>query len=562
MSGYHDPGNAYLQEQGSTNEMSTKMDGELSHKFERMKRALARGEIDRRGFIVAALGAGIASGTVFGHVKRVEAATPKAGGTFRQALTGGGSGDTMDPAQILDSYMINVSFGMLRNNLTEIWSDGQLRGELAESWEATPDAATWTFKLRSGVEFHNGKTLDANDVVASINHHRGENSDSAASGIVSNIEDIKADGSDTVVVTLSGGSADFPFLMSDYHLGICPAKDDGTIDWESGVGTGGYSLESFEPGVRTVVKKNPNYWKEGRAHFDSVESLFVPDANARTTGLQAGQLDCITNLDLNTVSLMRKIPTIQVFETFGNKHATMPMDCTSAPYTDNNVRLALKYAINRQEFVDKLLQGLGEVGNDHPVGPANIYRATPEELPQREFDPDKAKYHLKQAGMDSLTVDFHIADTAFEGAVNGAQLFAETAKQAGITVNVVREPDDGYWSNVWLKKPFCGSYWGGRPTEDWVFSQIYAADAEWNEARWQNERFNDLLVQARAELDATKRREMYVEMQQICNMDCGSIIPIYMAYTHAASTKVALPEEMASNWELDGHKNAERWWFA
>ncbi|WP_421874999.1 ABC transporter substrate-binding protein [Pacificispira sp.] len=542
--------------------MSNKMDGELRHKFDLMKRAFARGELSRRGFIVAALGAGVASTTVFGHVDRVQAATPKKGGRFRQALTGGGSGDTMDPAQILDSYMINVSSGMLRNNLTEIGSDGQLTGELAESWEATPDAATWTFKLRQGVEFHNGKTLEAADVVASLNHHRGDDTDSAAKGIVSAITDIKADGKDTVVFTLSGGSADFPFLMSDYHLGICPAKDDGTIDWESGVGTGGYSLVSFDPGVRTVVKRNPNYWKEGRAHFDEVESLFVPDSNARNTGLQTGELDCITNLDLNTVSLMRQVPTIQVFETFGNKHATMPMHCNTAPFDNNDVRLALKYSIDRNEFVEKLLQGLGEVGNDHPIGPANIYRATPEELPQREYDPEKAKFHLKQAGMDSLTVDLHIADTAFEGAVNGAQLFAETAKAAGITINVVREPDDGYWSNVWLKKPFSGSYWGGRPTEDWIFSQIYSSGADWNESFWENERFNELLIQARAELDTTKRREMYVEMQRLCNEDCGNIIPIYMAYTHAASSKVQLPEQMASNWELDGHKNAERWWFA
>ena len=541
--------------------MSQKMDGELLHKFERMKRALAKGELDRRGFIVAALGAGVAGSSVFGHVKKVQAATPKKGGRFVQALTGGGSGDTLDPAQILDSYMINVSSGMLRNNLTEIAPDGQLVGELATSWEATPDAMTWTFKIRPGVEFHNGKTLEAADVVASLNHHRGENSKSAASGIVSNITDVKADGKETVVVTLSGGSADFPFLMSDYHLGICPAKDDGSIDWESGVGTGGYSLTSFEPGVRTEVKRNPNYWKEGRAWFDEVESLFVADANARNTGLQTGELHSIANLDLNTVSLMRQVPTLKVFETFGNKHATLPMMCDTAPFDNPDVRLALKYAIDRQELVEKILQGLGEVGNDHPVGPANIYRATPEELPQRQFDPEKAKFHLKKAGLDSLSVDLHLADTAFEGAINAGQLYAETAKQCGININVVSEPDDGYWSNVWLAKPWCASYWGGRPTEDWVFSQIYAAGAEWNESKWDNARFNELLVQARAELDSTKRREMYVEMQTLCNEDCGSVIPMFMAYTHAVSAKIGLPDQLANNWELDGHKNAERWWF-
>jgi peptide/nickel transport system substrate-binding protein len=95
-----------------------------------------------------------------------------------------------------------------------------------------------------------------------------------------------------------------------------------------------------------------------------------------------------------------------------------------------------------------------------------------------------------------------------------------------------------------------------------VFSQIYSAGADWNESRWNNELFNKILLEARAELDTSKRREMYVEMQQICHDDCGSIIPLFMAYTHAISTKIGMSDQIASNWELDGHKNGERWWFA
>ena len=195
-------------------------------------RLLTLGKISRREFMGRAVALGATTALASSMASRaVKAAEPKKGGRLRQSLTGGGTGDTLDPAQILDSYMINVSFGMLRNNLTEIDQNNNLIGELAESWEASDDAVTWTFKIRQGVEFHNGKTLDANDVVASINHHRGEATKSAAKGIIEPVTDVKADGKDTVVFTLSGGSADFPFLVSDYHLGICPAKDDGTIDW-------------------------------------------------------------------------------------------------------------------------------------------------------------------------------------------------------------------------------------------------------------------------------------------------------------------------------------------
>ena len=93
-------------------------------------------------------------------------------------------------------------------------------------------------------------------------------------------------------------------------------------------------------------------------------------------------------------------------------------------------------------------RGYGELGNDNPIGPANVYRATTDELPQRQYDPDKAKYHLKKAGFDSLNVQFHAAETGFGGSIDAGQLMAETARPAGINIEVVREPDDGYWSNV------------------------------------------------------------------------------------------------------------------
>ena len=527
----------------------------------RLKELVTHPKMRRREFIQLAIAAGVSASAAGSMFDKALAATPKKGGHYVQAITGGANTDVLDPAQTLDSYMINVSFGQLRNNLTEIAPDGNIAPELCESWEASPDAKTWTFKLRKGVEFHNGKTMDAKDVVASFNHHRGEDTKSAAKGLTKQIVDVKADGDDTVVFVLEGGNADWPFIVSDYHLTICPAKDENSIDWESGVGTGGYVLENFEPGQNTRVKRNPNYWKEGRAFFDSIENLFVADATARTNGVRTGSLHSMSNLDLKTVHLLERDPNVNVFPVTGNKHAVLPMFCDAEPFSNPDVRRALKWAIKRDEFVKKILRGQGEVGNDTPIGPANIYRATPEELPQREYDPDKAKHFLKQAGMDSLAVDLHIADTAFEGAVDAAQLYVETAKACGISINVVREADDGYWSNVWLKQPFIGGYWGGRPTEDWIFSQIYSKGADWNESHWDNDRFNELLVVARSELDEKKRRDMYVEMQRLCHDDGGTIIPMFMAYTHAASAKIGLPAQIANNWELDGHKNGERWWL-
>lgn len=530
--------------------------------LDHLKRLLASGRISRRNFLAqtVALGATAAMASTLASKVGV-AATPKRGGRLRAAITGGGTGDVLDPAQILDNYMIAISFGQLRNCLTEIAPNGELVGELAESWEASADAASWRFKIRQGVEFHNGKTLDANDVVASINHHRGEDTKSAAKGIISPIENVEADGKDTVVFSLKGGSADFPYLMSDYHLGICPAKDGG-IDWDSGVGTGGYVLDSFDPGVRTLVKRSPNYWKEGRAHFDEIETLYISDVSARTSALQTDQIDVMSNVDLKTVHLLKRKSGIQIINTTGNKHVTLPMNTKLAPFDNVDLRLALKYAIDREQWLKVILKGYGALGNDHPIGPANQYRATDEELPQRVYDPDKAKFHLKKAGHDSISLKLHMSNTAFEGAVDAGTLYRESAKVSGIDIEIVREPNDGYWSNVWMKKPWVAGYWSGRSTEDWMFSQVYASGVDWNESYWENEAFNKLLVTARAELDTNKRREMYVEMQRLVRDDAGTIIPLYTSFVSAASDKVHIPDEMASNWELDGIKFTERWWFA
>jgi peptide/nickel transport system substrate-binding protein len=143
----------------------------------KLLQVLGSPKTSRRDFIRYAVATGVTATVAGSMFDKARAATPQKGGSYIQALTGGGTKDVLDPAQTNDSYMINVG-NQLRNNLTEMSPEGQLRSELAESWESS-DAVKWVFKLRKGVEFHNGKTMDANDVAASFNHHRGEDSKSA-----------------------------------------------------------------------------------------------------------------------------------------------------------------------------------------------------------------------------------------------------------------------------------------------------------------------------------------------------------------------------------------------
>jgi peptide/nickel transport system substrate-binding protein len=230
-----------------------------------------------------------------------------------------------------------------------------------------------------------------------------------------------------------------------------------------------------------------------------------------------------------------------------------------APFSDNNVRLAIKHAVDRESMVELLLRGHGVAGNDHPISPVNRFYAS--DLPPRAYDPDLARFHLKKAGFETLSVPLHASDTVLGIGVDMAVLFKEHAAKAGIEIEIVRHPADGYWDNVWLQQPWFEGFWAGRPTADWMFTQAYAKDAPWNESGWQNDRFNELLVLARAELDEGKRADMYYEMQMLCRDDGGSVVPLFTNLIDAATDGIR-HGKVASNLFGDGFRCSERWWFA
>ncbi|WP_343563455.1 ABC transporter substrate-binding protein [Kiloniella sp. b19] len=522
-----------------------------------LQSALVKGMIGRREFMAGAMALGATASTASLFAAQA-AETPQKGGQLKVGFQQGSTTDSLDPATFNNDFMFAIGYAVF-NGLTEITPDGKAAGELAESYEATPDAKVWTFRLRSDVVFSDGSKLTSADVIATLNHHMSEQSKSGIKPLLAQISAMKAQGDHTVVFELESGNADFPFVFNDYHLGIRKAVD-GKIDPLSPIGTGGYTIEAFEPGVRALLKRRDGYWKEGRAHIDEVEILAIADAAARLNSLMTGEVDLIDRPDLKTIHLLKRRPGINIHTQNGTLHYTLPMHTDTAPFDDVNVRMALKYSIDREELVEKVLQGYGAVGNDQPISSSVPYFNA--ELEQRSYDPDKAKFHLKQAGLSSLDVTLHTADAAFGGAVDASLLFSESAKAAGINVKVHREPNDGYWSNVWLQKSFSASYWGGRPTPDLMFSAAYAAGADWNETRWKNPRFNELLVSARAELDQGKRAEMYGEMQSICSNEGGAIIPMFGQYVSAMSDKVKKPAAVTEMWDLDSQRFIERWWVA
>ncbi len=526
----------------------------MSEKIEYLKRRVAARKMSRREFVGRATAMGVsaaAAGTMFANA--AQAAGPVRGGTLKAGLSGGASSDTLDPALVASE----ATHGILRtwsDTLVNVSRDGAVVPRLAEEITSSPDAKTWNFRLRKGVEFHNGKTMTPEDVVATIERHTGDEAKSGAQGIVKGIESMAIDG-DIVSITLSQANADFPYLMADYHLAIQP--NGGKDDPNAGIGTGAYIIESNEPGVRTTFHKNPNDWDPDRGYADNVEILVINDATARTSALQSGQVDMINRVDPKVAGLLDRAPNLTVKNVSGRGHYVFIMRIETDEFVNNDLRMALKLAINRQEMVDKILRGYGSVGNDFPINAA--YPLFDDTIEQREYDPEKAAEYYRKSGHDGSPIILRTSDAAFPGAVEAAQLFQESARTAGIPLEVKREPSDGYWSEVWNVKPFCTSYWSGRPVQDQMYSTAYLSTAEWNDTQWKRPEFDAMLIEAKAELDPARRKELYSKMAWMLRDEGGLILPMFNDFVDAISTRV-MGYEDDPNGELMDHFAMQRCW--
>ncbi|MEB8388121.1 ABC transporter substrate-binding protein [Rhodobacteraceae bacterium KMM 6894] len=519
--------------------------------------AARQGRISRRSFMHYSMAAGMTATAATGLWTTQAHAEPQRGGTFRIAQHDGNSGDSHDPG-LYESNAEILNAHTHRAFLTMINTDGTLGADVATEWTATPDASEWTFKLDPKATFHSGGKVTAEDVVASMNFHRGEGTTSAAKALLGSVVDIVAVDESTVTFKMDAGNADLPWLMTDYHLVILPRDEDGTANWKSGDGCGPYVLNNWEPGVNASFTRFDGWHGEG-AYFDAIEVTYINDPNARQTALVTGDVDATSLLENKTMGLLLRQPDVTVINIPSAQAITMPMFCDAAPFDNVDVRKALKLSMNRDELVEKISFGAATVGNDFHHSPAMPYY--PEGIEQTPYDPDQAKSLLKKAGMENLSVSFSAADSITAGAIDLSILYAEQAKAAGIDIKVVREPSDGYYSDVWLTKPWCMVVWGARPTPDVMYSLAYKDDAAWNESHWQNARFNELLLMAKAELDDTLRAEMYREMAVLAKDDGGTIIPFFPNFVYGIRKNVGTTGEYAASWHMDGYRAASRWWF-
>jgi peptide/nickel transport system substrate-binding protein len=488
----------------------------------RVEAAIRRGAT-RRELLAMLMAGGMTAafgGTLIASASRAYADTPKRGGRIKAAGYSSGTSDTLDPAKasLSTDYARCMSF---YNGLTRIGEDGTAELELAESFE-TDDAKSWTVKLRNGITFHDGKTLTADDVIYSLNRHKDPEVGSKVKSLADQIAEVRKVSDEELTIELASPNADLSVILGTFHFLIV---QDGTKDFTTAIGTGPFTVKEFEPGVRSIAVRNDNYWKAGVPYLDEVEFFAIGDESARVNALISGDVDLVGAINPRSVDM---IMGYQGFDTMVNpasSYTNLIMRLDMSPGDNADLVEAMKHLWNRDLVKSAVLRGYGEIANDHPIPPNNPFHAA--DLPQRPYDPEKAKFHLERAGLVGARIPV-VASSAATQSLDMAVVLQQTASEVGLNLDIQRVPPDGYWSNYWLQAPVHFGNINIRPTADLLFSLLYKSDAAWNESRWQNPQFDAMLVEARGSTDTARRRELYGEMQRLVRDGSGVSIPVFI----------------------------------
>ncbi len=521
--------------------------------------------LTRRQFLVgaagvAAMSSGLAAcggGTTTSTSPTSPAGKPKRGGNFRLGVTGGGSKDLFDGQNITtkpDQARLVSAF----ETLLTFDDDFQLTNDgLAENVTAdTP--MQYTIHLRKGIEFQNGKTMKADDVIYSLQRIGTEKNGLTGFAATASMDvaGLKKMDDYTVRLPLKTADSTIPQTLASYTFGIVPVGYEAYPAPQ--IGTGPYKLKSFTPGQQSVSMRNPNYWRTGQPYFDTVTIIDFADSTAQVNALLGGQIDAMTDLPASQVQVLQSHQlNALISKTGGWEPLCMAIDMP--PFNDNRVRQAMRLIVDRQAMIDQIASGYGFVANDLYAPFDEGYNS---ELPQRTQDIEQAKSLLKSAGMEGLTVDLHTTNGA-SGMVPLATVFATQAKAAGVTVNVKNDPN--YYGDSYLKLAFSVDFWGTRGYLNQV-QQGSLPTSPYNETHWPpksgtGSNFGSLYQQALAATDTSKRIELEHEMQKLEYENGGYIIPFFGSLIDGYSPKVQglRPSKGTLNLATFGHGYRTIW---
>ena len=427
------------------------------------------------------------------------------GGVLRVGVTGGGPDDSLDPHYPI-TYPDQARVSNLYEPLFRRDAAYNIEPVLADSIEASEGGLVWTLRLRAGVEFHNGKSLDADDVIFTLQRIVSRPGKGPSALEVVDMTGLRKIDARTLRIPLKQPYSLFQDELAQYYLGIVPVGFDLTRP----VGTGPFQLGSFTPGKQSSFPRFQQYWRTGQPYVDELVIIDFPADTARDNALLHGDVQAIDNLPQNQIANAKAAgANVLMSETGEWMPFTMRVDLP--PFNDVRVRQAFRLIVDREQMVSQALNGLGRVGNDL-YAPFDV--SYDSDLPQRQQDLGQARSLLKSAGRTGLQVELVTSSGIGAGAVAAGTLFAQQAAAAGVDIQV-RVVDGGlFYGSDYLSWGFAQDYWFTRSYLPQV-AQGSLPNSPYNECHWNDPTFNSLITQARAELDAVKRGQLLKEAQQL-----------------------------------------------
>ncbi|MFT4210942.1 MAG: ABC transporter substrate-binding protein [Microbacterium sp.] len=449
------------------------------------------------------------------------------GGTMAYGLIGGSAFSSMDAHTPLDPVTIQWA-GMLYEQLAVLNGSFELENVLAEEFSANADATSWTVRLKSGIEFHNGKTVSADDVIASFTRVLDPANRAVGAGQVSMIESMTKLDDLTVRFDLNRPTGWFDIAVSDgTALGIVPAD----YDPADPVGTGPWKYKSFTAGVTGEVERFDDYHGQ-IALLDSITLPIISDLSAMTNALLSGQIDAVSQLSPSSAATVQSNPDLTFYDLPGGGYSAMTMRVDEGDLADPLVRQALQVGVDRQAIVDSAYNGYAQVGNDlyalyDPLYASDLVR---------ERDVDQARSLLKQAGKSDLNVTITVSELT-PGSVAAAQVFAQSATEFGATVQVDEVDVATLLGANYLQWPFSQIV---QPAARYTtaVSALDAPTASSNATHWDDDEYTSLWETVSSATDDATRTQCAADMQQIMFERGGYIIPAFPDTLFASSSKL------------------------
>ncbi len=481
----------------------------------------------RRSFIkgAAATGAGlILAPSMPGLIHAAQ--TPKKGGIFKVSVSR--DIQTLNPLRHvnLSEYMQGE---MMYSGLVKM-DDTKLEAvpDLAERWESD-DAVTWRFYIRKGATFQNGKEVTAEDAAATIRAILDPETASPGRRNIGPIKEIKTEGKYTLVLVTEYPFAFLPLSLAYPSLKVCPAEALADANFnelvKKGVGSGPFKLKEFVAGTHLIVERNPNYFIPERPYLDEVHLVIFPEPIAEVNALLTGQIDMSYEANVNQLERMRADPNITVTRTGSGQFPNTIFGCDTAPFQDARIRKAMALCLDREAALQLCVEGYGRIANDCAVSPEYpFYHA----MPQRKQDLEGAARLLREAGVKKgATIPLYIANRPAIREKLGI-VIQQSAAQIGLNVKLQQVDYSTFLDQHWKKSNYYIGFYNMQSSEDSLFKLLYTSDAAWNETRWNNAKFDELVLQARQELNPDKQKALFASCQELIHEEVPSCVPLFL----------------------------------